>query len=144
MVERFHRNRSKSANKDVAERVFLLAQRRIEVTYHVEDNRFIPSKRSFIKPRDSTGSKKAEDFTPDMVSSFQVQTTNTLSELPLRSHAPIISTSASLCTCLCGGVQVELSEEPLKTLTLYEMLLDLMMDEEKVVLEIKKSKKEVT
>ncbi|XP_040914907.1 dynein regulatory complex subunit 7 [Toxotes jaculatrix] len=72
VVERFHRNRSKPANEDVAERVFLLTQRRIEVTYHLEDHRFIPSKRSFIKPRESTEQKKAEDFTADMVSSFQV------------------------------------------------------------------------
>lgn len=81
VVERFHRNGSKPASEDVAERVFLLAQRRVEVTYHLEDNRFIPSKRSFIKPRESTGKKKAEDFTPDMVSSFQVQTTNTQSDI---------------------------------------------------------------
>uniref|UniRef100_A0A671YPR0 Dynein regulatory complex subunit 7 n=1 Tax=Sparus aurata TaxID=8175 RepID=A0A671YPR0_SPAAU len=72
LVERFHRNKSKPANEDVAERVFLLAERRIEVTYHLEDHRFIPSKRSFIKPRESTEKKKAEDFTPDMVSGFQV------------------------------------------------------------------------
>ncbi|KAM8755120.1 dynein regulatory complex subunit 7 isoform 1-T2 [Acanthopagrus schlegelii] len=78
VVERFHRNKSKPANEDVAERVFLLAERRIEVTYHLEDHRFIPSKRSFIKPRESTEKKKAEDFTPDMVSGFQVD----LSEKP--------------------------------------------------------------
>lgn len=78
VVERFYRNRSKPASEDVAERVFLVTERRIEVTYHLEDLRFIPSKRSFIKPRDSTEQKKAGDFTPDMVSSFQVQTTQTL------------------------------------------------------------------
>ncbi|XP_070766988.1 dynein regulatory complex subunit 7 [Enoplosus armatus] len=83
VVERFHRNRSKPANKDVAERVFLLAQRRIEVTYHLEDQRCIPSKRSFIKPRESTEKKKAEDFTPNMVSSFQVDP----SEKPLETQA---------------------------------------------------------
>ncbi|XP_073325702.1 dynein regulatory complex subunit 7 [Pagrus major] len=81
VVERFHRNTSKPANEDVAERVFLLAQRRIEVTYHLEDHRFIPSKRNFIKPRESTEKKKAEDFTPDMVSSFQVDP----SEKPLKT-----------------------------------------------------------
>ncbi|XP_070695107.1 dynein regulatory complex subunit 7 [Pempheris klunzingeri] len=72
VVERFHRNRSKPANEDVAERVFLLSQRRIEVTYHLEDHRFIPSKRSFIKPEESTENEKAEDFRRDMVSTFQV------------------------------------------------------------------------
>ncbi|KAF1372807.1 hypothetical protein PFLUV_G00253700 [Perca fluviatilis] len=109
VVERFHRNRSIPANKDVAQRVFLLAERRIELTYHLEDHRFISSKRSFIKPRESTENKKAEDFTPDMVSSFQVDP----------------------------------SEKPLKTLALYDMLVALMKDEEKVVLQIKESKQEV-
>ncbi|GAA6233809.1 dynein regulatory complex subunit 7 [Lates japonicus] len=109
VVERFHRNRSKPANEDVAERVFLLAQRQIEVTYHLEDHRFIPSKRSFVKPLESTEQTKAEDFTPDMVSSFQVDP----------------------------------SEKPLKTLTLYHILMALIKDEEKVTLQIKESKKEV-
>uniref|UniRef100_A0A8D3AZF0 Coiled-coil domain-containing protein 135 n=1 Tax=Scophthalmus maximus TaxID=52904 RepID=A0A8D3AZF0_SCOMX len=102
VVERFYRNRSKPASEDVAERVFLVTERRIEVTYHLEDLRFIPSKRSFIKPRDSTEQKKAGDFTPDMVSSFQVDP----------------------------------SEKLIKTLTLYEMLVALMKDEEKVTCEI--------
>ncbi|XP_038579649.1 dynein regulatory complex subunit 7 [Micropterus salmoides] len=109
VVERFHRNSSKPASEDVAERVFLFAQRRIELTYHLEGHRFIPSKRSFIKPRESTEIKKAEDFTPDMVSSFQVDP----------------------------------SEKPLKTLTLYKMLVALMKDEEKVALQISVSMKEV-
>ncbi|XP_035512918.1 dynein regulatory complex subunit 7 [Morone saxatilis] len=109
VVERFHRNRSKPASEDVAERVFLITQRRIEVTYHLEDHRFIPSRRSFIKPEESTEQKKAEDFTPDMVSSFQVDP----------------------------------SEKPLSTLTLCEMLVVLMKDEEKVLLQIEDSKMEV-
>uniref|UniRef100_A0A4W6G732 Coiled-coil domain-containing protein 135 n=1 Tax=Lates calcarifer TaxID=8187 RepID=A0A4W6G732_LATCA len=108
VVERFHRNRSKPTNEDVAERVFLLAQRQIEVTYHLEDHRFIPSKRSFVKPLESTEQTKAEDFTPDMVSSFQVDP----------------------------------SQKPLKTLTLYHILMALIKDEEKVTLQIKESKKE--
>ncbi|KAI3357891.1 hypothetical protein L3Q82_016273 [Scortum barcoo] len=108
VVERFHRNRSKPTNEDVAERVFLLLQRRIEVTYHLEDSRFIPSKRSFTKPRESTEKKKAEDFTPDMVTGFQVDPT----------------------------------EKHLRTLSLYEILADLMTDEEKMVLQVKESKKE--
>lgn len=85
MVERFHRNKSKPANEDVAERVFLLAERGIEVTYHLEDQCFIPSKRSFIKPRQSTQKEKAEKFNPDMVSSFQVQRYTSLMFPDLRS-----------------------------------------------------------
>ncbi|XP_041655972.1 dynein regulatory complex subunit 7 [Cheilinus undulatus] len=72
VVERFHRNTSKPATEDVAERVFLLAQRQIEVRYHVEDNRVIPSKRCFIKPQEGTETEKAEDFRADMVSSFMM------------------------------------------------------------------------
>lgn len=44
---------------------------------------------------------------------------------------------------MCGA-QVDLSVRPLKTLTLYEMLLDLMKDEEKSVQQIRGSMKEVT
>lgn len=77
VVERFHRDRSKPADEDVAERVFWLAERRIEVTYHLADDRYIPSKRRFIKPRESTEIWKVEDFTADMASTYQVQTTHT-------------------------------------------------------------------
>ncbi|CAJ1084316.1 dynein regulatory complex subunit 7 isoform X3 [Xyrichtys novacula] len=72
VVERFHRNTSKPANQDVAERVFLLDQRRIEVTYHTEDHRVVPSKRIFVKPREATEEKKAESFKRDMVEEFQM------------------------------------------------------------------------
>ncbi|XP_068588230.1 dynein regulatory complex subunit 7 [Cebidichthys violaceus] len=110
VVERFHRNRSKPANADVAERVFLLAERRIEVTYHLDDHRTIGSKRSFIKPEEATETKKAEDFRAQLVS----------------------------------GYQVDPSEEPLHTLTLNKMLVDLMKDEEEVILQIKTSWIEVS
>ncbi|XP_034551033.1 dynein regulatory complex subunit 7 isoform X2 [Notolabrus celidotus] len=70
--ERFHRNTSKPASEDVAERLFLTAHGRIEVTYHSDDHRAVPSKRSFIKPRESTNEEKAEDFRREMATSFQV------------------------------------------------------------------------
>nr|XP_020470660.1 dynein regulatory complex subunit 7 [Monopterus albus] len=153
VVERFHRNKSKPANEDVAERVFLLSQRRIEVTYHVEEHGFIPSKRNFIKPQEVTyhvkghgffpsktnfikpqeptvqakaKKKKAKkDFTPHMVSRFQVQT------------------AKDFTPHMVSSFQVDPSEKPLGTLTLHWMLGALMEDEEKVVLQIKVSKKEV-
>lgn len=139
MVERFHRDRSKPANEDVDERVFLITRRRIEVTYHLEDHRFIPSTRSFIKPRDSTERKRAEDFTPTMVSSFQAGDTymqQSEKAFSLGSFSPIIGTFVS--------VQVDPSQEPLQTQTLYRMLWVLMRDEEKVLFQIRGSKKEVT
>ncbi|KAM4618733.1 dynein regulatory complex subunit 7 isoform 2-T2 [Polymixia lowei] len=66
VVERFHRNRARPASEDVAQRVFLLAEERIEVTYHLEDDCIIPASRTFIKPRES------QSFTSSMVSGFQV------------------------------------------------------------------------
>ncbi|XP_077937423.1 dynein regulatory complex subunit 7 [Gasterosteus aculeatus] len=80
VLERFHRDRSKPAHADVAQRVFLLAEGRIEVTYHLEDHRCVASRRSFVKPLQSKRSK-AEDFRRDMVSSFQVDA----SEEPLKN-----------------------------------------------------------
>ncbi|XP_061549769.1 dynein regulatory complex subunit 7 [Phycodurus eques] len=73
VLERFHRNPRKDANEDVAERVFVASQRRIEVKYHLEEHRFVPCMRTFIKPRESNDQQnKAEDFTADMVSGFHV------------------------------------------------------------------------
>ncbi|KAM3877116.1 dynein regulatory complex subunit 7-like [Diretmus argenteus] len=71
VVERFHRNRSKPADEDMAERVFLLAEERIKVTYHLVDDGNIPARRNFIKPREATETQKAQDFTRDMVSGYQ-------------------------------------------------------------------------
>ncbi|XP_051914686.1 dynein regulatory complex subunit 7 isoform X1 [Hippocampus zosterae] len=73
VLERFHRNPNKDANDDVAERVFVALQRRIEVKYHLEEQRFVPCRRTFIKPRESKDQQhKAEDFRADMVSGFHV------------------------------------------------------------------------
>uniref|UniRef100_A0A3B4ZE84 Dynein regulatory complex subunit 7 n=1 Tax=Stegastes partitus TaxID=144197 RepID=A0A3B4ZE84_9TELE len=64
-VERFHRNKSKPANNDVAKRIFLVAQQQIELTYHLMDYRFSLSRRTF---NISTSQK----FKADMVCTFQV------------------------------------------------------------------------
>lgn len=107
VVERFHRNKSKPASEDVAERVFLLAERRVEVTYHLEDNRYIPSTRRFIKPQKLMETMKAEDFTADMVSSFQVRTKRTDRELTAWSNAPTLTA----CVCMSGGSVCETAED---------------------------------
>ncbi|XP_027131457.1 dynein regulatory complex subunit 7 isoform X3 [Larimichthys crocea] len=84
LVEHFHRNTSKPANEDVAVRVFTVGfQCRIDLTYHLEDYQFSPSKRTFILPREPTERRKGEGFTPDMVSSFQEDPT----EKPLHTLA---------------------------------------------------------
>ncbi|XP_057685310.1 dynein regulatory complex subunit 7 isoform X1 [Corythoichthys intestinalis] len=68
VLERFHRNPRKDANDDVAERVFVASQRRIDVKYHLEENRFVPCMRTFTKP---LGPRDSE-FRADMVTGFHV------------------------------------------------------------------------
>uniref|UniRef100_A0A4W5P0I4 Dynein regulatory complex subunit 7 n=1 Tax=Hucho hucho TaxID=62062 RepID=A0A4W5P0I4_9TELE len=109
VVERFNRDRSKPAGEDVAERIFLVSEDRIQVTYHREDDRIIPAWRNFIKPRDSGDSQNPHSFTPQMASTFQVD--------------PF--------------------EKPSKNLFLYEMLVHMMKEEERVALKVKESEKEV-
>ncbi|XP_030643525.1 dynein regulatory complex subunit 7 [Chanos chanos] len=72
VVERFHRDKSKPASKDVAERSFLVSEGWIEVTYHLEDDRIIPGWHIFVKPQDSRNSLNQPTFNSEMVSSFQV------------------------------------------------------------------------
>ncbi|XP_029975439.1 dynein regulatory complex subunit 7-like [Salarias fasciatus] len=72
VVERFHRNMSKLAHEDVNERVFVISERRIELKFHCDEHRLIPPQTKFIKPRESTEQQKAQQFTSDMVSCFQV------------------------------------------------------------------------
>ncbi|KAJ7997812.1 hypothetical protein DPEC_G00216010 [Dallia pectoralis] len=72
ILERFHRDRSKPAGEDVAERIFLVSEGRIQVTHPLEDDRIIPAWRNFIKPKDSGDSQKPHSFTRQMASTFQV------------------------------------------------------------------------
>ncbi|KAM9751755.1 dynein regulatory complex subunit 7, partial [Menidia menidia] len=75
VVERFSRDASKPANQDVAQQVFLVPHNLVELTFHLMEHRFIPSKRTFLMP------DSASLFTQEMVSSFQVD----LSEKPLET-----------------------------------------------------------
>ncbi len=72
IVERFHRNKSKEANEDVAERVFLVSDERINLTFHLEDNRVTASTREFIRPPHTTEKGGTLTMTPDMTTTFQV------------------------------------------------------------------------
>ncbi|TNM86535.1 hypothetical protein fugu_006765 [Takifugu bimaculatus] len=69
--ERFHRNTNIPASEDVARRVFLLVEGKIQLTYHVMYYATIPSKRVFIKPLAATESRRAEDFTSGNLRTFQ-------------------------------------------------------------------------
>ncbi|XP_066281763.1 dynein regulatory complex subunit 7-like [Branchiostoma lanceolatum] len=73
--ERFHRNKEKSASEDVSERVFHIAEDRIQLTFHCEDNRVTASTREFIKPPNANDKSQTINMTPDMTSTFQVDTT---------------------------------------------------------------------
>ncbi|XP_053487265.1 dynein regulatory complex subunit 7 isoform X3 [Ictalurus furcatus] len=104
VVVKFHRDRSKPASKDVAELIFQISQNRIEVTYHLEDDKIVPNFDIFEKP-----SNLDDPFPDKMVSSFQVD--------PLA--------------------------KPFPKLHLYQTLTALMKEEEKVLISIKDSEKEV-
>ncbi|KAM9470536.1 dynein regulatory complex subunit 7 [Clarias gariepinus] len=104
VVEKFQRNRSKPAGEDVAELIFQILQKRIEVTYHLEDDRIIPNFEIFDKPPNLD-----HPFSDDMASSFQVD--------------PFA--------------------KPFPKLYLYETLMEMIQKEEKALMSIKESKKEV-
>lgn len=72
IVERFHRDPTLPANNDVAERVFLLEENKIHVSYHLEKDRITPSTREFITPTTSGDQGYSLHFDPDMTSTFQV------------------------------------------------------------------------
>ena len=81
IVERFHRDRSKPASEDVEERVFLVSENRIELTYHHEDDRITSACRSFVKPHNLGDTKNEQPFTSEMVSTYQVKQSCQASEL---------------------------------------------------------------
>ncbi|XP_008066210.1 dynein regulatory complex subunit 7 isoform X2 [Carlito syrichta] len=73
ITERFSRNLAKPADEDVAERVFLIAEERIQLRYHCRDDHITASKREFLQRMevDSKGNKII--MTPDMCTSFEVE-----------------------------------------------------------------------
>nr|XP_037863971.1 dynein regulatory complex subunit 7 [Chlorocebus sabaeus] len=73
ITEQFFRNPAKPAEEDVAERVFLLAEERIQLRYHCHDDHITASKREFLRRTevDSKGNKII--MTPDMCISFEVE-----------------------------------------------------------------------
>ncbi|XP_023421775.1 dynein regulatory complex subunit 7 isoform X2 [Cavia porcellus] len=73
ITERFSRNPEKPADEDVAERVFLITEERIQLRYHCRDDHITASKREFLQRSevDSKGNKII--MTPDMCISFEVE-----------------------------------------------------------------------
>uniref|UniRef100_A0A2K5EHY9 Dynein regulatory complex subunit 7 n=1 Tax=Aotus nancymaae TaxID=37293 RepID=A0A2K5EHY9_AOTNA len=73
ITERFFRNPAKPAEEDVAERVFLVAEERIQLRYHCREDHITASKREFLRRSevDSEGNKII--VTPDMCITFEVE-----------------------------------------------------------------------
>uniref|UniRef100_A0A2K5S8Y7 Dynein regulatory complex subunit 7 n=1 Tax=Cebus imitator TaxID=2715852 RepID=A0A2K5S8Y7_CEBIM len=73
ITERFLRNPAKPAEEDVAERVFLVAEERIQLRYHCREDHITASKREFLRRSevDSKGNKII--MTPDMCITFEVE-----------------------------------------------------------------------
>ncbi|KAJ3595832.1 hypothetical protein NHX12_002246 [Muraenolepis orangiensis] len=109
VVERFHRDGSKAAGEDLAERVFLLVEGCIEVTYHLKDHRITRARRTFVKLKKLADGQNTEKWTPSMVT----------------------------------GYQVDPHETPPKNVCLFETLLALTEEEEKVSSQILSSQFEV-
>lgn len=133
--ERFHRNPKLPVGDDVARRVFLLDEGKIQVSYHAEYYATIPSRRTFIKPLPATESRRAEDFTGGHVRTFQVETANSSGTLnPPKGHNV-------LHPCVS---QVDPSEKPLSRIALYSILQDLVKDEVTAAQRAEESRSEVT
>ncbi|XP_070577144.1 dynein regulatory complex subunit 7-like [Ptychodera flava] len=72
IVDKFHRNRAKPANEDVAERVFLISEDRMQLTFHHEDTKISASTREFLKPPNANDKGSVLTMSPDMTTTFQV------------------------------------------------------------------------
>ena len=72
MVQKYHRNKNIPANEDIKERVFLITEERIQVTYHTEDSKISASTREFIVPAGVEEKGPNVTFSPDMHVTFQV------------------------------------------------------------------------
>ncbi|XP_054697079.1 dynein regulatory complex subunit 7 isoform X3 [Grus americana] len=69
--ECFHRNLEKPADEDVAERIFLITEEMIHLTYHLKDKYITASKKDFFKAAE--GDRKGNEMvmTPEMCITYQ-------------------------------------------------------------------------
>ncbi|XP_067680734.1 dynein regulatory complex subunit 7-like [Haliotis asinina] len=72
MTQKFHRNRSKPANCDIAELIFAMSEDKIFLTYHTEDKRIASSTGEFNKPPNWEEKGAVLAWTPEMHQTFQV------------------------------------------------------------------------
>lgn len=73
MIQKFHRNRNKPANEDIAELIFHVAEDKIHISYHTEDVRIAASAREFLKPPNWDEKGAVLTFNPEMHQTFQVR-----------------------------------------------------------------------
>ena len=72
ILEWFRRDPSVRANDDIAQRVFMIEDNRIKLTYHLEENRITPSTREFVTPPLSGDHAQPLTLTRDMTTAYQV------------------------------------------------------------------------
>lgn len=73
MIQKFHRNRNKPANEDIAELIFHIAEDKIQLSYHTEDLRIAASTREFLKPPNWDEKGAVLTFSSEMHQTFQVR-----------------------------------------------------------------------
>ncbi|XP_063293480.1 dynein regulatory complex subunit 7 isoform X2 [Pelobates fuscus] len=73
IMERFHRNTEKAANEDVAERIFLIRENRIQLQCHRENDHIITSFWEFLKPSNLGEKGTHVILTPETALSFQAK-----------------------------------------------------------------------
>ncbi|XP_075432639.1 dynein regulatory complex subunit 7 isoform X2 [Ascaphus truei] len=73
ITERFHRNREKPANEDVAERIFLIPEDRIQLRCHREDDHITTSYWEYLKPSNLGEKGTHVVLTPETCISYQVE-----------------------------------------------------------------------
>ncbi|XP_009864481.1 PREDICTED: coiled-coil domain-containing protein lobo homolog [Apaloderma vittatum] len=69
--ECFHRNLEKPADEDVAERIFLIKENRIRLTYHLKDRHITASKKDFFKVSERGRTGKEIILTPEMCTIYE-------------------------------------------------------------------------
>ncbi|NXG64966.1 DRC7 protein, partial [Hemiprocne comata] len=69
--ECFHRNLEKPADKDVAERIFLITEDTISLTYHLKDKYITASKKDFFKAAEHDRKGSETVMTPEMCITYQ-------------------------------------------------------------------------
>ncbi|XP_064885284.1 dynein regulatory complex subunit 7 isoform X2 [Columba livia] len=69
--ECFHRNPEKPADEDVAERIFLITEEMIHLTYHLKDNYLTASQKDFFKIPEGEIRGREDVMTPDMCITYQ-------------------------------------------------------------------------